>query len=112
MSEVKEILEHAKPYEDRTEYIVVSMGAKGVVGISKEGNYHVIPPKIKVRSSLGAGDSLVAGIVFAFSKGGTFEDALVLGVACGTASTLNPGSDLCTKNDLEMIKKDVHFEKI
>ena len=112
VSEVKEILEHAKPYEDRIEYIVVSMGAKGVVGISKEGRYHVTPPKIRVHSSLGAGDSLVAGIVFTLSEGGTFEDALMLGVACGTASTLNPGNDLCTKNDLEIIKKDVHFEKI
>jgi 6-phosphofructokinase 2 len=112
VSEIEDIIKYARPYEDRIKYIVVSMGAKGVVGISKEGNYHVIPPKINVRSSIGAGDSLVAGIIFALSENTPFKDALVLGVACGTASALNPGSDLCKKNDIDMIKKDVFIKKI
>jgi 1-phosphofructokinase family hexose kinase len=112
VSTVEEIIKCAKPLEDKVKYIVVSMGAKGVVGISKEGNYHVIPPKINVRSSIGAGDSLVAGIIFALSENTPFKDALVLGVACGTASALNPGSDLCKKNDIDMIKKDVLIKKI
>ncbi len=59
------------------EYIVVSAGARGVVGVSQEGSYHVIPPKVKVRSSLGAGDSLVAGIVFVLHKGREFEESLL-----------------------------------
>ena len=107
VSEIEDIIRFARPYEDKIRYIVVSMGAKGVIGISKEGNYHVVPPKINVRSSIGAGDSLVAGIIFALSKNVSFEDALALGVACGTASALNPGSDLCKTSDIGMIKKDV-----
>lgn len=112
ISEIGEILEYAKPYEDKIEYIVVSLGAKGVVGISKDASYYVSPPKINIRSSTGAGDSLVAGIVFAFSEGTSFSDALRLGVACGTATTLNAGNNLCVINDIEMIKKDVLIEKI
>lgn len=112
VSEVGEILEYAKPYRDRIKYIVVSLGARGVVGISQNDSYYVSPPKINVRSSLGAGDSLVAGIVFAFSGGAPFDDALKLGVACGTAAALNAGSALCAINDIEMIKKDVLIEKI
>lgn len=112
VSEAEDIFEYVKPYEDKIKYIVVSMGAKGVVGISKEGNYHVIPPKINVRSSVGAGDSLVAGIIFALSENIPFEDALALGVACGTASALNPGNDLCKLNDIDMIKKEVRIKKI
>ena len=112
MSAIEEIIRFARPYEDKIRYIVVSMGAKGVVGISKEGNYHIIPPKINVRSSIGAGDSLVAGIIFALSKNVPFEDALALGVACGTASALNPGSDLCKIHDIDMIKKEVLIKKI
>jgi 6-phosphofructokinase 2 len=107
VSEIEDIIKYARPYEDKIKYIVVSMGAKGVVGISKEGNYHVIPPKINVRSSTGTGDSLVAGIIFALSENAPFEDALALGVACGTASALNPRSDLCNLNDINMIKKEV-----
>ncbi len=109
--DIDEILENAKPYKNVVEYIVVSMGVRGIIGISKNGNYHVIPPKVKVRSSAGAGDSLLAGIVFILNIGESFEDALILGVACGTSSTLNPGNNLCTKEDVDMIKKDVVVKK-
>lgn len=112
VSSIEEIIRFARPYEDKIRYIVVSMGAKGVVGISKEGSYHVIPPKINVRSSIGAGDSLVAGIIFALSENAPFEDALTLGVACGTASVLNPGSNLCKMHDIDMIKKEALIKKI
>lgn len=110
--EIDEILKYAKPYESIVEYVVVSMGARGVVGISGKGNFHVAPPKVKVRSSISSGDSLLAGIVFVLSKGGTFEDALIQGVACGTATALNPGNDLCAKEDVDFIKKDVIIKKI
>jgi len=111
VSDIEEIFEKAQPYLGNVDYIVVSAGARGVAGVSKEGNFHVLPPKVKVRSSIGAGDSLVAGIVFVLSKGGSFEDSLAMGVACGTASTLNPGDKLCTKEDIEIIKKDVIIKK-
>lgn len=109
--DLEDVFEEAKPFLKKVDYIVVSAGARGVAGISREGSYHVIPPKIKVRSSLGAGDSLVAGIVFVLSKGGSFEESLVMGVACGTASTLNPGNILCSKEDIEIIKKDVMIKR-
>jgi 6-phosphofructokinase 2 len=111
IGDIEDIFEEAKPYLSMVDYIVVSAGARGVVGVSREGNYHVLPPKVKVRSSLGAGDSLVAGIVYVLSKGGSFEESLALGVACGTASTLNPGNMLCTKEDIDIIKKDVIIKK-
>ncbi|OPY72266.1 MAG: 6-phosphofructokinase isozyme 2 [Syntrophorhabdus sp. PtaU1.Bin058] len=110
--EIDDIVKYAKPYENIVEYIVVSMGARGVVGISGKGNFHAAPPKVKVRSSIGSGDSLLAGVVYVLSDGGTFEDALVQGVACGTARALNPGNDLCTKEDVDFIKKDVIIKKI
>jgi 6-phosphofructokinase 2 len=107
VSSVEEIINYAKPYQNIVEYIVVSMGVRGVVGINRHEYYLATPPKIKVRSSMGAGDSLVAGIVYAMSEGWTFTDAITMGVACGTASTLNPGKELCRREDVEIIKKDV-----
>jgi len=111
IADFEEVFDEAKPYLGLVEYIVVSAGPRGVAGVSKEGNYLVVPPKVKVRSSIGAGDSLVAGIVFVLSNGGSFEEALALGVACGTASTLNSGGGLCVKEDVEIIKKDVIIKK-
>jgi 6-phosphofructokinase 2 len=112
VTEIDEIVEGAKAYLGTIEYIVVSMGAKGVVGISRHGVYHAVPPKVKVRSSTGAGDSLVAGIVFVLSAGGNFEEAVTMGAACGTASTLNPVNYLCKKEDVAIIRKDVIVKKI
>ncbi len=111
MTEVDEVIEYAKPYRERVEYTVVSMGPRGVVGMSGDEIYHMIPPKVKVRSSAGAGDSLVAGLVFTLGNGGSFKDALHLGVACGTASTLNPGTNLCMTEDVDVIKKDIIVKK-
>ncbi len=109
---VEEIIEYAKIYQNTVEYIVVSMGVRGAIGIAGDTTYQVTPPKIKVGSSIGAGDSLVAGMVFALSEGSSFEEAIVLGVACGTASTMNTGIELCKKEDVDIIKKDVIIKKI
>jgi 6-phosphofructokinase 2 len=107
LTEVDEVIDYAKPFLGNLEYIVVSMGPKGAVGISGEDIFHMIPPKVKVRNAVGAGDSLLAGVIFTLSNGGTFREALALGVACGTASTLNPGTNPCVKEDVVAIKKDV-----
>ncbi len=109
--EVKEIAEAVKHFRDGVEYIVVSMGARGALGFSKEGNYHVTPPKVKVRNSLGAGDSFVGGVVSVMSDSGSFEEALRVGVACGTATVLAVSGGLCKKTDVDSIKKEVIIEK-
>lgn len=111
VSEVKEIAEAVKHYRDSVEYIIVSIGGRGALGFSKEGDYHARPPKVKVRNSLGAGDSLLGGVVSVMSKSGSFEEALRVGVACGTAATLGISGGLCKKTDVDSIKKEVIIEK-
>ncbi|MCX8110427.1 MAG: 1-phosphofructokinase family hexose kinase [Syntrophorhabdaceae bacterium] len=111
IKEVEEIIESAIPLLDSVELIVVSMGQKGAVTITKEGAIHAIPPPVKVRNSMGAGDSLVAGMVFMLSRHESIEETISLGVACGTASTLNHAYSLVTKKDVEEIKKFVTIKK-
>ena len=113
IKDVNKILESAEALNSDVGYIVVSMGARGVVGISHgEGHYHVIPPKVKVRSSIGAGDPLVAGLTYSFSQGCSFHDALVTGVACGAASTLNQESGFCLIEDIQKIQKDIIVKRL
>jgi len=109
---VEEVIEYSKDYRDTVEHIVVSLGAKGVIAISRNDVYYATPPKIRVGSSIGAGDSLLAGLTYALSEHRDIEEAIVLGVACGTASTLNPGIELCKKEDVDIIKKDVIIKRI
>lgn len=83
------------------EILVVSMGEGGAVLITKEETYRSAPPVVKRKSVVGAGDSMVAGIVLALSQGKNLEETIQFGVACGTAATMNPGTELCKKEDAE-----------
>ncbi len=102
-----DVLQEVTPFLALVDYLVVSMGARGVLGVSRDERFHVIPPKVDVKSSTGAGDALVAGMVFAFSEGASFKDALALGVACGTASTLQADPALCLKEDVYALRKEI-----
>jgi 6-phosphofructokinase 2 len=85
------------------EVIVVSLGAKGAKMITKNEIIHVPSPVVKSVSTVGAGDSMVAGMVLALSENKPLKEVLQLGVACGTAATLTHGSELCRKEDVERI---------
>jgi len=100
-----EIVHHAKSIikTKNCEIIVVSLNAAGAVLITKNATVAVTPPAVKVKSTVGAGDSMVAGIVYALSRGDGIETASQYGVACGTAATLNAGTELCHKKDVEAL---------
>jgi len=90
-----------KNYECKN--IVVSLADKGAMMVTKDATYFAKPPKVTVKSTVGAGDSMVAGIIFAIHQGMSLSDSLRFGVACGTAATLNPGTELCYKADAEAL---------
>lgn len=87
----------------RCEVIVVSLGATGAMLVTKDDVIQATPPAVKKKSTVGAGDSMVAGIVLSLSKGWDFEKALRYGVASGTAATLNNGTELCKLKDVECL---------
>ena len=85
------------------EIIVVSLGANGAMLVTKNECHTIKAPKVKVKSTVGAGDSMMAGIVFGLSQKLNLHDCLQLGIACGTATTMNLGSALCQKSDVEKL---------
>ncbi len=87
----------------KCEIVVVSMGQAGAMLITGDKKISIIPPAVEIKSTVGAGDSMVAGIVFALSKGKNIETAVQYGVACGTATTLNSGTELCHVEDVERL---------
>jgi 6-phosphofructokinase 2 len=64
-------------------------------------------PLVKTVSTVGAGDSMLAGIVLKLSKGAGFLGAVRYGIACGTAATLHPGTALCHMEDVERLFQQV-----
>lgn len=93
------------------EIIVVSMGAQGAMLINKDATYLAKAPVVKKKTTVGAGDSMVAGIVHYLSKGKNLQQALEYGVACGTAATLNEGTALCTLSDVERLYNQIRTDK-
>jgi 6-phosphofructokinase 2 len=91
----------------KCEVLVVSLGDKGAALFSKDVMIHVIPPAVEVKSTVGAGDSMVAGIIYAISQGKDLATALKFGVAAGTAATLHPGTELCSKLETERLFREM-----
>ena len=83
--------------------MVVSLGGGGAMLVTNTTARHIIPPPVKVKSTVGAGDSMVGGIVLALSRDEDIEAAAQYGVACGSAATMNPGTDLCRKQDADAL---------
>jgi 6-phosphofructokinase 2 len=80
--------------------IAVSMGAAGAMMVTKSQIFRAKAPQVPVKSTVGAGDSMLAGMVYAISRDMPLQEALAYGVACGTAATLNAGTELCHKTDV------------
>lgn len=91
----------------RCEIIVVSMGVAGAMLITKNETQQIIPPLVKRNSTVGAGDSMLAGIVLSLSRQKSLLEAVQYGVACGTAATLNSGTQLCKLEDVEKLFAEI-----
>ncbi|MFD2999252.1 1-phosphofructokinase family hexose kinase [Pontibacter toksunensis] len=90
--------------EGKCEVLVVSLGPRGAMVASKEkGISYVLSPAVKQKSAVGAGDSMVGGMVMSLLKGMSLDEIVRYGVAAGTAATMTPGSELCKKEDTEKI---------
>lgn len=83
--------------------VVVSLGPRGAMLVTGSKSLHVPAPTVRKRSTVGAGDSMVAGMVLSLAQGKSLEEMVRYGVACGTAATMNAGTELCKKPDVEYL---------
>ena len=56
-----------------------------------------------VKPAVGAGDSMLAGIVLGLSRGLPLRDAVRFGMAAGAAALLGSGTQLCRRSDVERL---------
>lgn len=88
--------------------VLVSMGKSGALFVTADRSVLLHAPQVIRKSTVGAGDSMVAGLVFSLSAGKLLEEAVRYAVACGTAATMNPGTALCKKEDADRLFSQVH----
>jgi 6-phosphofructokinase 2 len=87
----------------RCEVMVLSLGAAGVLLAAAGVSERLPAPTVPVRSTVGAGDALLAGIVLSLQQGRPLRDAVRFGVAAGAAAVMNPGTELCRREDAERL---------
>jgi 1-phosphofructokinase family hexose kinase len=89
--------------------VVISMGAQGAV-CAEDGLLHrVQPPVIRLNSTVGSGDSLVAGLAVGMARGDTLLGGLRLGTAAGAATAMAPGTALGSAVEINQLLHDVRI---
>ncbi len=84
-------LEGLRSLENGRTLTVLKLGAAGAVALSGGELVHQFPPSIEPNDPCGAGDSFNAGFIHSWLQKSSLRDALRLGVACGSYSTLGLG---------------------
>src|SRR6266850_977988 len=90
----------------------VSLGERGIVGIRKRDQQaiHAWSTPLHPKSTVGCGDSALAGLAYAAAADLTFQQSLALAVACGTANCLAPLPGRIVLEDISRIEQGVHIE--
>jgi len=85
------------------EIAVVSLGARGAILASKDGVQRVPAVSVAAKSGVGAGDSMLAGIIVGLTRGRSLIEAVRFGMAAGAAALLGAGTQLCRLDDVERL---------
>ena len=85
------------------EIVVVSLGSQGAVLVTATQTEFVPAPNVAKKSTVGAGDSMVGAMVWALSQNKSLKEVVQWGVACGSAATMNEGTQLFKLEDAKRL---------
>lgn len=94
------------------EHVVVSDGAAGVSWYSPDTALHATPPKVTVASTVGAGDSLLAGMLHGLLNGDTPEQTLRRATAIAAMAVTQIGFGITDEAQLETLQSGVHVRPL
>ncbi|HOC68999.1 MAG: Tagatose-6-phosphate kinase [Candidatus Hydrogenedentes bacterium ADurb.Bin101] len=95
--------------EGGVERVVLSLGEEGALVASKEGCFHVVPPKIDEVNPVGSGDALVAGFALGLTRGKDLVETARMGIAMGTANAMTWDIGSFTRAQVEALKPAVRL---
>ncbi len=94
------------------EIVVISRAKEGIIAVGDGAVFKAVPPPVKVKSKVGAGDCTVAGLALKLTYGEPLLEACKLAVAMGTAAVLTPGTELCHRADVERLLPQVEISNL
>lgn len=92
--------------------VLLTLGAKGAIAARGRKAFTVQNPIVDAISAVGSGDCTLAGLAHGILRGFSFEEAIICGVAAGTANTLIIGAGQFKIKDFERLHSQVHLLKV
>ena len=90
--------------------VLVSQGGKGAILLTEKSTYQASAIKTCVKSTVGAGDSMVAALVYSQFHNYNQKKTLEFAIACGAASVSIEGTGACTLNQVNTVIKNNKIE--
>jgi fructose-1-phosphate kinase PfkB-like protein len=87
--------------------VVISLGKNGAILVDAENSWAAPSPSIQEGNPIGAGDSMVGGLVWGLSQGMAAAEALRWGLACGAATASRKGTAVGTKAQVEELVQQI-----
>ena len=94
------------------EAVVISLGSRGSLLVERRRVVRAVPPGVPMRSAVGSGDSMVAGLAIAMARGDDLVEGLRLGSAAGAATAAAVGTHLGERADVERLVPLVKIETL
>jgi len=95
-----------------TRMVAVTRGSAGALLVSKEEAWDASAPAVQALSTVGAGDSFLAALVWSLAGKKNMGEALRLGVAAGSAALLTEGTGLCWLSDIHKLMNQVQLRQL
>lgn len=113
LPDVDTAIEGARELRERgAEAVALTLGRDGAVCVERNGAWRVVPPRVERRSTVGSGDSFVAGCAVAMARGEPLTVGLRIGTAAGAATAATPGTALGSAETVARLAPSVRIETI
>lgn len=115
LENIKDIVEKSKEIIElyNVTIVLVSMGSRGSILITKDIVLKSEPIEIKnVKSTVGAGDFMLAGMIYGIANNYKLSKALSFASACGTLAVTKEGTQSFTMEEVLDIVKQVRITSI
>lgn len=110
LNNIEEIIQVGKDLQALgSKNVLISLGKDGSILITEKEVYIGNAPQGKLISSVGAGDSMVAGVVYGIAKGMTLEDSYKYGIASGSSTAFSEG--LTTFEGMNSLLNKIEIKK-
>ena len=94
------------------EHAVVSMGAMGAMYVDQERTLFAPALRVSTKSTVGAGDAMIGGMLLGYEKEGDMAKAFRYGVAAGAASVMTEGTQLIVPEDFYSLLDQVRIQEV